>query len=494
MARHGWLRRVLLLGAFSSAGAGIARPDAVRSEAPPEVSRGCPPERAQNGEVRLVFLGDAGYGPGFSDWGTHGQDAIASRLARLRLPPDLVFFLGDNIYWRGSADLFEARFDDVYEPLIRECKVHVALGNHDVKGCRALEADERWESCLQELRASLVADRKARYLRQGLKEDEAARKAEADTAAESSGALAQSAIHTRRANCLPGDASAYEEAGAGKKACFAKDALAHAQFGFGSVEKGDPPAQLRQRYYSILWPLPRLTNEGGVADTAGGAGARPLVEVMVLDSNTLGVEDSVLHPRDGQRRQDDLQLLWLRNAMSRWVPAPGESHGVWKILAMHHAPYSPQACACKAFGKCLGGHPDQTGLARQLDRALEDLEPPDLVFAGHNHFYARSHALDRSGKPVTTGKGGVRYFVSGGGGAPLYVVRHPDPRFPEAFTRYHFVYLRLTPEAAYYWAIDAGERTRDSGCFEKGSNVDHPLSPSFRYDDPLPAHCAVEGG
>src|SRR5512138_1984801 len=95
------------------------------AEPPAAVDRGCPPERAENGEVRLVFLGDSGYGEGFSEWGAQGQDAVAARLAGLKLEPDLVFFLGDNIYWRGSAELYKARFDDVYEPLIRGCKAHV---------------------------------------------------------------------------------------------------------------------------------------------------------------------------------------------------------------------------------------------------------------------------------------------------------------------------------------------------------------------------------
>ena len=141
---------------------------------PPAVDRGCPPERAQNGEVRLAFLGDSGYGEGFSEWGTQGQDAVAKQLANLKLEPDLVFFLGDNIYWRGSSELYKARFDDVYDPLIRGCKAHVALGNHDVKGCRAVVEYKSWQSCLSDLRSATEADRKARYLRQGLKEDDAA--------------------------------------------------------------------------------------------------------------------------------------------------------------------------------------------------------------------------------------------------------------------------------------------------------------------------------
>jgi hypothetical protein len=230
-----------LLAALAIGCAARERKPAV--DASKQVVRGCPPERAQDGEVRLVFLGDSGYGQGFSEWGTHGQDAIAQRLANLSLPPDLVFFLGDNIYWRGSADLYKERFDDVYEPLIRDCKVHVALGNHDLKGCRAVEEYERWESCLQELRASLVADRKARYMRQGLAEDAASQRAEAETAAESAGELAAEAIRTQQGNCLPGDATAYESLEPGTKTvCYAKEALSHAQFGFGTVERGDPPA------------------------------------------------------------------------------------------------------------------------------------------------------------------------------------------------------------------------------------------------------------
>jgi hypothetical protein len=461
--------------------------------APPQVARGCPPERAQNGEVRLVFLGDSGYGTGFSEWGTHGQDAIAAKLASLRLPPDLVFFLGDNIYWRGSASLYKRRFDDVYDPLIRECKAHVALGNHDVKGCRAVEEYERWESCLEELRGALVADRKARYMRQGMDEEAAAAKAAADTAAETAGELAVEALAARKANCLPGDATAYENATANRSTCNAAAALEHAQFGFGTVEKGEPPAPFRQRYYSILWPLPKLS-KGGAPAAPPEETTRPLVDVIVLDSNTLQVDGGMLKQKTPPR-EDRLQLLWLRNAMAQWLPAPGESHRIWKILAMHHPPYTPQACACRVFGKCLGGHGDEHALQQQLREALEDLEPPDLVMTAHNHIYARSHPLNATGVPVAEPKErGVRYFVTGGGGAPLYDVHRPDSRFAKALTVYHFVYLRLTASTAFFWALDAGGKVRDSGCFEKGSAVDHPLDEGFNYDDPLPPNCVVEEG
>jgi hypothetical protein len=479
-------RRQVLLLALVLAWPALAG-SAQDAEPPREVARGCPPERALDGEVRLVFLGDSGYGRGVSEWGVHGQEAVADRIARLALPPDLVFLLGDNIYWLGSSQLYKQNFDDVYDPWIRQCKAHVALGNHDVKGCQPVTELESWESCLQELRGALVADRKARYLRQGVEEPEAAARAEADTAAETAGDLAAEALAARRANCLPGDATAYQnEPG---KTCNAAAALEHAQFGFGAVDKGDPPASLRQRYYSILWPLPKLA-EGAVGEEAS---TRPLVDVMVLDSNTLRVGGGKLEePDKRQRREDRLQLLWLRSAMSQWRLAPGEKHGIWKVLALHHAPVTPRACACRLFGKCLGGHGDQPGLHEQLREALDGLDPPDLVMTGHNHIYARSHALDATGKPVSSGSGGVRYFVTGGGGAPLYDVAGPDSRFAKALTIYHFVYLRLTASSAFFWAIDTKGRVRDSACWDKGSNVDHALSPDFSYDDSLPPRCGEE--
>jgi hypothetical protein len=487
------VHRAVILSLLAASGG----PAAPAADAPKEVPRGCPPERAQNGEVRLVFLADSGYGQGFSEWGAHGQEGVAAQIDRLRLEPDLVFFLGDNIYWRGSADLYKSRFDDMYDPLIRQCKAHVALGNHDLEGCRVVEEFEHWESCLEELQTAIVADRKARYMRQGLEEEQAAQKAEAETKAETSGELAQKAIAARKANCLPGDATAYEDArpGAKKKTCNAPAALTHAQFGFGSVQRGEgeAAASLRQRYYSILWPLPKLTKAGEKPDPAAGPPARPLVDVIILDSNTLDVEGGLLNEKPGPARDDQLQLLWFRNAMSQWLPAPGEKHRIWKIVAMHHPLYTPRACVCRFFGRCLGGHRSETGLQKQLYKAMEDLEPPDIVMGAHNHLYARSLPLDASGKPVTSGKGGVRYFVTGGGGAPLYAVKKPDERFAKARTMYHFVYMRLTPSSAFFWAMDTGGRVRDSGCFEKGSNVDHPLSPDFKYDDALPAQCTVEG-
>src|SRR4029450_10529565 len=143
---------------------------------------------------------------------------------------------------------------------------------------------------------------------------------------------------------------------------------------------------------------------------------------------------------------------------------------------------------------CLGGHTDETALDHQLAQALQGLEPPDLVMAAHNHIYARSHPLDGPGRAPRSGTGAVRYFVTGGGGAPLYAVRGVDERWARTGSMYHFVYMRLTATSAFFWTMDVNGRVRDAGCFERGSTFDLPLDPQFRYDDALPPHCAVDGG
>jgi hypothetical protein len=478
----------VLLAASACAGLGVVDRgrSASRGDAAAEVQRGCPPERPPDGEARLVLLGDSGYGTGTSEWGTPGQEAIAARINDLRLDPDLVFFLGDNIYWTGSANLYATRFDEMYDPLIRRCKVHVALGNHDLKGCRATAPEQTAAACLKRLELALVADRKAQYLRQNMDDATATARAEAETRSELAGAAGEAALAGLRASCLPGDATAYEDVRAGS--CNAASALKHAQFGFGTLAGDGPPDERRQRYYSVLYPVPQLDDGGRAAADAPA----PIVDVAVLDSNTLRVDHGLLGSGPGAR-EDRLQLLWLRSALTP-LPLPGAppAREPWKILALHHPPHTPQACACRIFGRCIGGHGDELELQAQLREALQGLQPPDLVFTAHNHMYSRTHPLDAEGRPRNEGRGGVRYFVTGGGGAPLYAIQKPDARFARAFTAYHFVYLRLTATAAFFWAIDAQGGVRDSGCFERGSNVDRPLAKDFKYDDPLPEGCGEE--
>jgi hypothetical protein len=92
------------------------------------------------------------------------------------------------------------------------------------------------------------------------------------------------------------------------------------------------------------------------------------------------------------------QTAWIQRELERAVSDPAIQH---IFVTMHHPPYSVSL---------HGGHPE----LRETWTPLYERYGVDAVFSGHDHCYSRSE------------KHGVRYFVSGGGGAPLYP-RDPKP-------------------------------------------------------------------
>jgi hypothetical protein len=167
------------------------------------------------------------------------------------------------------------------------------------------------------------------------------------------------------------------------------------------------------------------------------------------------------------------------------------------MMAMHHPIYTPRACAFKLLGRCIGGHGDEPTLGEQLWPAFGLGGPragagvsPDLVFAAHNHIYARTRPLDASGY-AASGPGAIRHFVAGGGGAPLYRLQPLHERFAAGGSFHHFVYVRLRGDEAFFWAIDQRGQVRDQGCFRRGESRDGCLrGASFTSDelicDPMP--------
>ncbi|MGZ6142777.1 MAG: metallophosphoesterase family protein, partial [Myxococcales bacterium] len=83
---------------------------------------------------------------------------------------------------------------------------------------------------------------------------------------------------------------------------------------------------------------------------------------------------------------------------------PPQRH-VWVLV--HQGPYSHPAHARPGHGG--------SEAVRDAILAAQKIHPIEAVFAGHEHYYERGE-ID-----------GVRYFVLGGGGAPL---DDPDPTFP----------------------------------------------------------------
>ncbi|MFO0677155.1 MAG: metallophosphoesterase [Polyangiaceae bacterium] len=94
----------------------------------------------------------------------------------------------------------------------------------------------------------------------------------------------------------------------------------------------------------------------------------------------------------------------------------------WRIVVLHAGPHSS------------GPHGGNKRLHEAGIPALLAKKGVDLVFAGHDHLYDRGDAE------------GLRYVVSGGGGAPLYPIEARDPSSRKAESAYHFVSTRVTPE------------------------------------------------
>lgn len=425
------------------------------------------------GEVAIIFLGDSGYGQGgSSEWGPHAQGQIAAQMSRLCPRPDLVFFLGDNIYWKGSPDLFAPRFDTVYQSLFdrEQRRVHAVLGNHDAKGCQVsgLPAFTLGETCADAL-GRLVREDVQRDAPAAASAEEAGRAVARVASPFLSEAVLSRAAEVPAQDCPPAFDSAYEQrqSGGEGKTCYATKALRHASFGY--LMRGGQPL----RYYSVDAPAPTYAPSGG-----------PTVRVVVADSNTLDVVGGLI----GEGRTDALQTLWIENQL-RTAPADG-----WRIVAMHHPPFSPRACVFRLLGRCVGGHDDEALLQTQMrsifgttsgDPATHAAHRPDVIVTAHNHFYARTTAIDAHGYPGSVAGDGIRYFVTGGGGAPLYRQQPLHARYARGGSFHHFVYVRFRAQEAFFWAIDERGMVRDSGCFRRHDNTDRCITSGTHTSDQL---------
>jgi hypothetical protein len=127
------------------------------------------------------------------------------------------------------------------------------------------------------------------------------------------------------------------------------------------------------------------------------------VDFFFLDSSVPGVF--------GERASE--QRAWLDGALAR-------SGNVWKVVALHHPPYSS------------GRHGSTPG-ARQVLAPILARHHVDLVLAGHDHHYERTHPID-----------GTTYVVSGGGCKVTRVGRSGFTAVAESTL--HFVHFEVQGE------------------------------------------------
>jgi 3',5'-cyclic AMP phosphodiesterase CpdA len=107
---------------------------------------------------------------------------------------------------------------------------------------------------------------------------------------------------------------------------------------------------------------------------------------------------------------------WLEAELVRADAEPGLA---WRFVVVHHSPWSS------------GHHGDDV---KMLMAGVPDLlvrHHVDLVVAGHDHIYERGE------------NHGLKYIVSGGGGAPLYPDITPKPSTRKAEATHHFVLISV---------------------------------------------------
>ena len=120
------------------------------------------------------------------------------------------------------------------------------------------------------------------------------------------------------------------------------------------------------------------------------------------------------------------QLAWLETELAN-------SDAIWKIAFFHHPPY-----ACTPSRK-----PGDLDVQAYLVPVFEQHDV-DLVLLGHDHLYGRSVDMN-----------GVRYVISGGGGAPSYPAE-PDAINEVCVREFHYCLIDVSPDSLRLQAIGLG--------------------------------------
>jgi predicted phosphodiesterase len=155
----------------------------------------------------------------------------------------------------------------------------------------------------------------------------------------------------------------------------------------------------------------------------------------------------IKHPRFGMAGRDyvvrkggvrfvlldsnSIEKRWLRRALRP------EEDDRWTIVAFHHPVYSPGT-----------GHGSTPGFRPSLPRIFRK-KGVDLVLTGHDHLYA-----------VTRNLKGIRYVVTGGGGAGLYGCSEKSYS-AKCKAAHHFLYVTAGPDRIDVAAIPPTGRPFD---------------------------------
>ena len=116
------------------------------------------------------------------------------------------------------------------------------------------------------------------------------------------------------------------------------------------------------------------------------------------------------------------QYDWLENDLAT-------STALWKFLLFHEPGWS------------AGGHGNNVTVQTYI-QPLCLAYGVDIVFAGHNHYYARCNA------------DGIQHVTTGGGGAPLSMPSAGYPNVVESAMALHFCMIEIQGDELYYTAVN----------------------------------------
>ncbi|MDB4993447.1 MAG: Purple acid phosphatase [Myxococcaceae bacterium] len=136
---------------------------------------------------------------------------------------------------------------------------------------------------------------------------------------------------------------------------------------------------------------------------------------------------------------------WLDAELARADNEPGLS---WRIVVVHHGawaagPHGPNP-------RLMAAHAPDMWKAHQID----------LVLSGHDHIYERGES------------NGLKYIVSGGGGAPLYRVRGPNDNTRMVESTFHFLEAKIDGTKVSIVAKRLDGSLMDRCSFTKGAPWD----------------------
>lgn len=134
------------------------------------------------------------------------------------------------------------------------------------------------------------------------------------------------------------------------------------------------------------------------------------------------------------------QRSWLEQTLNELDAEPDH---VRRMVLLHHGPYSS------------GAHGSNDAIAGTDVEELFRRHRVEFVMAGHDHIYERGDVS------------GLKYIVSGGGGAPIYFTNRGLPSQLAFSPVHHFVRVDVTPERMEIAAIGADGRTFDA-CSTRG--------------------------